>query len=140
MTDYIICDLPYTLLDARHREIPTGHYLTTLEKDTVNYSCLMLLKAIKGKSKVIFTHYALSRLHSKVQEHLKRLNIAQYGELITNFNTQEVHDDTTLKAFVYNQLIRDGHTVKFAIDNEKKTETMWLNNEVALIQVPQGII
>lgn len=137
---YVIFDMPNTLLDSRHRSDDRGYSMTGIRDDKVNYPAILMLNTLlESNFKVILTHYCLSRLREQVEMCIKRNNLQdKYYKLFTNFNTQDVYDNQTLKRHLYEQILAD-YDVTYVIDNDPQMKAYWLNNEVALIQIPLGI-
>lgn len=136
MTKLVLCDVPNTLFDSRHRCNELGFYLTGIEQDELNYPCFQLIKNFeKLNYTLVFTHYALDRKKSFVQDLLKRHNISTKN-LVIDFATQDVYDNQTLKKYIFERSLQD---FSFIIDNDSKMTTYWLQQEVALLQVPLGI-
>lgn len=137
---YFICDMPNTLFDSRHRTEETGPFITGIKEDKLNYNCYVLVKTlIETGYKPIFTHYMLERKKSLAYDLLKRHHLHEAGKLYCNFNTQGVYSSLTLKKHLYEQTYADKY-IEFAIDNSEDAQAYWLKNDVALVQVPLGII
>ena len=137
---YFICDMPNTLFDARHRLGEIGPFVTGIKNDKLNYNCFILVKLlINAGYKPIFTHYMLERKKSLAFDLLKKHNLHEFGKLHCNFNTQEVYSSLTLKKHIY-EVTYANKCIEFAIDNSEDAQTYWLKNDVALIQIPLGII
>ena len=138
-TKFIMCDLPNTLFDSRHRMFHDSVYMTGIELDTLNYSALSLLKELmRAGYTPIFTHYCLYRLSGKVQRTFQRLTHIETDNLFTNIAFQTVYDNTTLKKYVADMLMSKG-TIYYAIDNDPNMSAYWLNHDISLIQVPLSI-
>lgn len=138
-TKYILCDLPNTLFDSRHRSFVGGYYLTGINKDTKNYACFMLVKQlIKDGYQPIFTHYALSRKRDLVEKLLVKSNLPT-EHLYTDFASQDVYDNQKLKMHLYEEILAE-KDLHYVIDNDPLMTAYWLGKEVALVQIPLGII
>ena len=136
-TKYVICDMPNTLFDSRHRIEEIGPMITGIKYDKLNYSCYILVKTLHDAGyKFIFTHYMLSRKKQLALDLLKKHSLSDYGKLIVNFNSQNVYSSLTLKQYLLAKLENEGIFVEYAIDNSKDAETFWLKNDIALLNVP----
>jgi hypothetical protein len=130
--------MPNTLFDSRHRTFVGGYFMSGILEDKLNYQCLKLLKDLHNCGyKLVFTHYALARLHDKVESLLKRHKfLAENGKLFTNFATQEVSDNTSLKRHICNNVIEPS----YIIDNDPDMLPFYLNYGISPIQMPLSII
>lgn len=139
--NYVLFDMPNTLFDSRHRQInQSDYYIAKINNDTLNYPAYLLLKEFKELGyNIILTHYCLSRLREKVEMLLKH-NYMQdtYYKLFTNFRSQDVIDNNSLKKYLYETLTQDINLL-YVVDNDPAMKSYWLSKEVALIQVPLGI-
>lgn len=138
---YVLFDMPNTLFDSRHRQLVTLDYrMTDILNDKINYAAFLLLKDfLKQGYNILLTHYCLSRLRSQVEMLLKH-NYMQdyYYKLYTNFQTQKVIDNNSLKKHLYETLLQD-KDIAYVVDNSQTMMSYWLQQEVALLQVPLGI-
>ena len=129
-----LCDIPNTLFDSRHRtNLATGEvYITDIKSDELNYTCLLTLRALANSGySILLTHYCLHRLHNRVQELLDRHSFNFPYTLVTNWVSQEVCSNLTLKKHLLQH-----YDIDVIIDNSKEAEAHWLNNNCGLIQVP----
>lgn len=137
---YFICDMPNTLFDSRHRIHEIGPMITGIKDDKLNYSCYVLVKTlIDAGYHAIFTHYMLSRKRGLAEDLLKKHCLLDKGKLYVNFNSQEVYSGLTLKQYLLKKLESQDIFVEYAIDNSEDSKTFWLENDIALINVPLGI-
>lgn len=138
---YVLFDMPNTLFDSRHRQVGHSEYwISGVNKDKLNYPAYLLLKEFKELGyNIILTHYCLARLRSNIELLLKH-NYMQdkYYRLFTNFRSQDVADNNSLKKYLYEQLLAD-KDLAYVVDNDPDMMSYWLQEEVALLQVPLGI-
>lgn len=131
----VLCDIPNTLFDSRHRTIEAGICAVNIKEDEINYSALMLVKAFKDAGyQVIYTHYLLQRLRRQIEDKLIKFKLPK-TYLITNIQSQEVHSNTTLKKYLVNRY----SNIEIVIDNDDTMKSYWLEKGLGLIQVPLPI-
>jgi hypothetical protein len=137
MTKYALCDLPNTMFDSRHRTEPFGLYTTGINKDTLNYQCKKVIDLLKKQGYfIIYTHYMLTRLEDLVKKNVIKYNLMDdKSKLYTNFATQEVHSNATLKMYLYTQFLQQ-EQLDWVIDNSNETLSFWLNQNIQPIQIP----
>lgn len=134
---YVLCDIPNTLFNSIYRTSEVGCYLLGIEKDTLNYSTYKLLKMFNSQGyQIVLTHYVLNRLRPKVVNLLKSHKLLTEATLVTNFTTQDVYDNQTLKKHLYKVLMIEDREIAFVIDNEEAMKSYWYQQDVSLIQVP----
>ena len=136
-TKIVLCDLPNTLFDSRHRTIPELNdvHITNVQKDELNYTAYSLLQAFhKLGYTIIFTHYCLNRLRPKI-EHLMQSHKLPTHNLYTNFCSQDVHSNNSLKRF----LAKEHFDFDYVIDNDPNMRAFWDEQSVGLINVPLPI-
>lgn len=132
----VLCDIPNTLFDSRHRTLESGVCAVGITSDEINYSVLALVKAFKDAGyQVIYTHYLLQRLRRHIENKLIKHRLPK-SYLITNIQTQEVYSNETLKKY----LVDKYSNIEMVIDNDESLKTYWMSKDVGLIQVPLPII
>ena len=135
MTKLILCDLPNTLFDSRHRTTEDTLCITDIKSDKINQTALSLLQDLqKLNYSIIYTHYCLTRLADTVEEKLLRYIPA--AKLYTNFATQQVYNTQTLKEHILLSALQSGHQICYAIDNDTKMTAFYHNNKIPCIRVP----
>lgn len=131
MSKIILCDIPNTLFDSRYRTTDNTIALTGIKDDKLNYTAYSLLKDFhKLKYTIVLTHYALTRVSNVVEQLLQKHLTIPY-QLYTNFASQAVYSNQTLKRHLSEQL-----NLQYVIDNDKQMRAYWLNQELGLITVP----
>lgn len=136
-TKIVLCDLPNTLFDSRHRTIPELNdvHITNVQKDELNYTAYSLLHAFyKLGYSIFFTHYCLNRLRPKI-EHLMKSHKLPTHNLYTNLPIQQVHSNNSLKRF----LAKEHFDFDYVIDNDPSMRAFWDEQGVGLINVPLPI-
>lgn len=135
MTNIVLCDLPNTLFDSRHRSTEVMLCITDIKSDKINKAALSLVQDLqKLNYSFIYTHYCLTRLADTVEELL--LKYVQTAKLYTNFATQQVYNNQTLKEHVVKMLVQSGHQICYAIDNDTKMTAFYHNNKIPCLRVP----
>lgn len=133
-TKTVLCDLPNTLFDSRHRMIPELNevHITNIQKDELNYTAYSLLHAFhKLGYRIVFTHYCLNRLRPKIEQLMQKHKLP-VSALYTNYAIQEVNSNNSLKRFLATQM----YDFDYVIDNDPHMRAFWDEQSVGLIQVP----
>lgn len=135
MTKLVLCDLPNTLYDSRHRTTDDAIFLTNIEEDKLNQTAYRLIKDLqKLNYSIIFTHYCLTRLVDRVEDRLYK-DFSQV-KLYTNFATQQVYNNQTLKQHVIQQLMSRQQRPAYVIDNDSSMSTFYHKHNINNIKVP----
>lgn len=135
MTNIVLCDLPNTLFDSRHRSTEDTLCITDIKSDKINKTALFLLRDLqKLNYSFIYTHYCLTRLADIIEEMLKKHIPA--AKLYTNFATQQVYNNQTLKEHILLSALQSGYQICYAIDNDTKMTAFYHNNKIPCIRVP----
>ena len=135
MTKLVLCDLPNTLYDSRHRTTDNAIFLTNIEEDKLNQTAYRLIKDLQSLDySIIFTHYCLTRLVDKVENRLYR-DFSQV-KLYTNFATQNVYNNQTLKQHVIQQFASRHSHFDYVIDNDSSMSTFYHKHNINNIKVP----
>lgn len=134
MSKSVLCNVPNTLFDSRHRYIESidDFYITNVQNDELHYAVYRLVQTLhKAGYNVIFTHYCLDRLRPHLEQLLKSHNINPV-RLYTNFATQDVHSNKTLKE----HLCKEHYDFEYAIDNSDDMSAFYLEHGIQQIRVP----
>ena len=135
MTKQVLCDLPNTLYDSRHRATEDALFLTCIEDDKLNQTAYKLIKDLQSLDySITFTHYCLTRLADKVEERLYK--DFPCARLYTNFATQNVYNNQTLKQHIIKQLANTHSSFDYVIDNDQSMSTFYHKYNVNNIKVP----
>ena len=135
MTKLVLCDLPNTLYDSRHRTTDNTLFLSGIEEDKLNQTAYRLIKDLQSLDySIIFTHYCLTRLVDKVENRLYR-DFSQV-KLYTNFATQNVYNNQTLKQHVIQQFANMHNYFDYVIDNDSSMSAFYHKHNINNIKVP----
>lgn len=135
MTKLVLCDLPNTLYDSRHRTADEALFLSGIEEDKLNQTAYRLIKDLQSLDySIIFTHYCLTRLADKVENRLYR-DFSQV-KLYTNFATQNVYNNQTLKQHVIQQFANMHNYFDYVIDNDSSMSAFYHKYNINNIKVP----
>lgn len=135
MTKLVLCDIPNTLFDSRHRTEDYDLCMTDTMSDAINYSTYSLIRDLaKVNYQIIYTHYCLHRLRPTIERMLSNVKL-NVDNLHTNYNTQEVYSNQTLKKYVFEKVCKNS-TFEYVIDNDETMQSYWMNNDVRLLNVP----
>lgn len=138
MTKIVLCDVPNTLFDSRHRTTNDTLTITGIDEDVLNYAAYSLLKDLhKSGYAIVLTHYCLSRVSHKIEALLKK-HISFPYKLYTNYASQSVYNNQTLKQKVYTDILKD-NIVKYVIDNDETLKSYWLEESAGLLTCPLEI-
>lgn len=133
MTKLLLCDIPNTLFDSRNRSTDVSLAITGIDDDQLNYTAYSLLKDFhKLKYSIILTHYCPTRIAYLIEELLQKHLTIPY-QLYTNFATQLVYNNQTLKQHLATQF-----NFNYVIDNDQQLRAYWMEQNIGLINIPLG--
>lgn len=141
MSKIVLCDVPNTLFDSRHRTHIAGVCQTNILSDQINYTALSLVKSLqKDGYTVVFTHYMHVRTRHLLLELLRRYDLDRDSYIYTNFMNAGVFDNKTLKIKTYEHLMEEYGDVSLVIDNDETMTAFWLDKGVGLLTTPLPIL
>ena len=135
MTKLVLCDLPNTLYDSRHRTTDNAIFLTNIEEDKLNQTAYRLIKDLQSLSySIIFTHYCLTRLADIVEDRLHK--DFSSAKLYTNFAIESVYNNQTLKQHIIQQFANTHSYFDYVIDNDQSMSAFYHKHNINNIKVP----
>ena len=135
MTKLVLCDLPNTLYDSRHRTTDNAIFLTNIEEDKLNQTAYRLIKDLQSLNySIIFTHYCLTRLVDTVEDRLHK--DFSSAKLYTNFAIQSVYNNQTLKQHIIQQFANTHSYFDYVIDNDQSMSAFYHKHNINNIKVP----
>lgn len=135
MTKLVLCDLPNTLYDSRHRTTDNAIFLTNIEEDKLNQTAYRLIKDLQSLNySIIFTHYCLTRLADIVEDRLHK--DFSSAKLYTNFAIESVYNNQTLKQHIIQQFANTHSYFDYVIDNDQSMSAFYHKHNINNIKVP----
>lgn len=135
MTKLVLCDLPNTLYDSRHRTTDNAIFLTNIEEDKLNQTAYRLIKDLQSLNySIIFTHYCLTRLVDTVEDRLHK--DFSSAKLYTNFAIESVYNNQTLKQHIIQQFANTHSYFDYVIDNDQSMSAFYHKHNINNIKVP----
>ena len=135
MTKLVLCDLPNTLYDSRHRTTDNTIFLTNIEEDKLNQTAYRLIKDLQSLNySIIFTHYCLTRLVDTVEDRLYK--DFSSAKLYTNFAIESVYNNQTLKQHIIQQFANTHSYFDYVIDNDQSMSAFYHKHNINNIKVP----
>lgn len=135
MTKIVLCDLPNTLYDSRHRTTDNAIFLTNIEEDKLNQTAYRLIKDLQSLNySIIFTHYCLTRLVDTVEDRLHK--DFSSAKLYTNFAIESVYNNQTLKQHIIQQFANTHSYFDYVIDNDQSMSAFYHKHNINNIKVP----
>lgn len=135
MTKLVLCDLPNTLYDSRHRTTDNAIFLTNIEEDKLNQTAYRLIKDLQSLNySIIFTHYCLTRLVDTVEDRLHK--DFSSAKLYTNFAIESVYNNQTLKQHIIQQFASAHSYFDYVIDNDQSMSAFYHKHNINNIKVP----
>lgn len=135
MTKLVLCDLPNTLYDSRHRTTDNAILLTNIEEDKLNQTAYKLIKDLQSLNySIIFTHYCLTRLADTVENRLYK--DFSSAKLYTNFAIESVYNNQTLKQHIIQQFANTHSYFDYVIDNDQSMSAFYHKHNINNIKVP----
>lgn len=135
MTKLVLCDLPNTLYDSRHRTTDNAIFLTNIEEDKLNQTAYRLIKDLQSLNySIIFTHYCLTRLVDTVEDRLYK--DFSSAKLYTNFAIESVYNNQTLKQHIIQQFANTHSYFDYVIDNDQSMSAFYHKHNINNIKVP----
>ena len=135
MTKLVLCDLPNTLYDSRHRTTDNAIFLTNIEEDRLNQTAYRLIKDLQSLNySIIFTHYCLTRLADTVEDRLHK--DFSSAKLYTNFAIESVYNNQTLKQHIIQQFASTHSYFDYVIDNDRSMSAFYHKHNINNIKVP----
>lgn len=135
MTKLVLCDLPNTLYDSRHRTTDNAIFLTNIEEDKLNQTAYRLIKDLQSLNySIIFTHYCLTRLVDTVEDRLHK--DFSSAKLYTNFAIESVYNNQTLKQHIIQQFANTHSYFDYVIDNDQSMSAFYHKHNINNVKVP----